>query len=115
MAKADYPPDADGDALRRVRDGGSNMTKPMDIDFAVAVPDRATGEAIAERALAHGYLVRVHQGTQSMAWTCYCTRRMVPEYDAVVAAQRELDGISQPLGGHCDGWGTFGNIEELRH
>jgi hypothetical protein len=34
---------------------------------------------------------------------------MVPEYNALLTVQRELDDIAQPFGGWSDGWGTFGN------
>ena len=34
----DYPNDTDGDALRRIASLGNDMTRPMEIDFAVAVP-----------------------------------------------------------------------------
>jgi hypothetical protein len=34
---------------------------------------------------------------------------MIPSYGAVVAAQEELSRLSEPHGGHCDGWGSFGN------
>ena len=35
----DYPNDGDGDALRRVAER-SDMSKPMDIDFALDVPSK---------------------------------------------------------------------------
>lgn len=41
-----FPNDADGDALRRVAER-SDMSKPMDIDFAVEVPNQARGEKMA--------------------------------------------------------------------
>ena len=41
----DFPNDADGDALRRVAER-SDMSKPMDIDFAVDVPSKSSGEEI---------------------------------------------------------------------
>ena len=34
---------------------------------------------------------------------------MLASYDAVIAAQEEVNIIVKPLGGECDGWGTFGN------
>jgi hypothetical protein len=49
VTKAEYPGDTDGDALRRVRDSGSNMAKPMDIDFAVAVSSQTVAEEIAKQ------------------------------------------------------------------
>ena len=106
---SDYPNDADGGALRRVAGDGSDMSRPMSIDFTIAVPSREVGEEIGRLVAACGYVVRVEQDTLSRAWTCYCTKSMVATYDSVVAAQRELNFIAHEVGGHCDGWGTFGN------
>jgi hypothetical protein len=50
-----------GDALRSVASMGCDMTKPMEIDFFVD------------------------------AWDCYCTKLMVPTYEAICEAQSELD------------------------
>jgi hypothetical protein len=33
----DYPNDADGDALRRIANDGSDMSQPMEVDFTVDV------------------------------------------------------------------------------
>lgn len=51
----DYPNDADGDALRRVAGDGSDMSTPMEIDFAVAAPDEASAIGIAQAAQSKGY------------------------------------------------------------
>ncbi len=104
----DYPNDADGDAIRRIAKQ-SNMSKPMLIDFVVEVPDEGAGRAIASIASMHGYESSVEFDASSGSWTCYCKKRMLLTYDAVIAAQRELDDISASLGGHTDGWGTLGN------
>lgn len=95
------------------------MSKAMDIDFAIAVPDQDAGEAIAGRARAVGYAAKVvydpgeDPGEDPPSWTCYCTRRLVPTYEAVMGAQVQLDAISQPFGGYSDGWGSSGNLEPL--
>src|ERR1700752_5259850 len=108
-----FPDDADGDALRRVAGGGSDLSKPMEIDFTIDVPDERAGETIASRPEGLGYKVGVvHDAGEAgvendpPSWTCYCTKRMLATYEGVVAAQAELEAISSPLGGHCDGWGT---------
>jgi hypothetical protein len=85
---ATFPDDADGDALRRVAER-SDMSKPMDIDFAVDVPDQARGEAMAQLASRRGYATTVERDASGPRW--------------------ELDELSEPLGGRSDGWGTFGN------
>jgi hypothetical protein len=103
-----FPNDADGDALRDLA-RRADLSKPMKIDFAVVVPDEQSGKAMADKARAHGYDPALDFDDESETWTCYCTKRMVPTYQGVVAAQAELDSLSSSLGGHCDGWGTFGH------
>ncbi len=90
------------------------VSKTMDIDFAVEVPDRDAGQVVAERASLLGYRGKVARDSEDGAWTCYCTKSMLATYEGVVAAQGELEAISAPLGGHCDGWGTFGNQEAVQ-
>jgi hypothetical protein len=104
---SDRPQDADGDALRRVAADGSDLSKPMTVDFMIAGRDEASARAIAAAAAALGY--RTEAQYDDGRWTVYCAREMLLTYDSVVAAQAELDRIAQPLGGFSDGWGTFGN------
>ena len=107
----DYPNDSDGDALRRVA-GDADMSRPMEIDFFVAVPDQATGEAVGDLATAAGYSVKLGKDEESNDWTAYCSKTMMATYENVVGAQRELDEM---VGHLCncgtDGWGTFGNLD----
>jgi len=68
----DFLNDQDGDALRGVA-ALSDMSKPMDIDFAVDVPTRASGENVARLAAERGYKAVVDFGKGSQRWTRYCT------------------------------------------
>lgn len=108
-----YPKDADGEALQRVADHGSDMSQPMLIDFAVAVPNEDAGKAVAEVAAARGYKPDVFKNDDTSTWTCYCTKEMLPTYNAIIAAQDELDELSKPYGGYSDGWGTLGNKDKV--
>jgi regulator of RNase E activity RraB len=106
----DFPNDADGDALRRVVRDGSDMTKPMFIDFQVALPHEDAANDLATAARKLGYRVKVYDSAECrLPWTCECSTRMLATYDGVVAVQGELAALSAPLGGFPDGWGTFGN------
>jgi regulator of RNase E activity RraB len=108
-----YPNDADGMALQRVADHGSDMSAPMSIDFCVAVATESAAKSVAELAILKGYktdIVKDHNGPD---WTCYCIKEMVPTYNAIIAAQKELDELSKPYGGHSDGWGTLGNKDKV--
>jgi hypothetical protein len=106
-----FPSDADGDALRRLAEAGNDMSRPMTIEFYVAVPDQRAGFAVAESAAAAGYRTSVEEDEEDREWTCYCSREMIPTYGAVIAAQQELGRLSSPQGGYSDGWGSFGNVE----
>jgi hypothetical protein len=108
-----YPGDADGDALRRVASQGADMSRPMDIDFFVSVPDRQAGESVARLATGLGYRTELVHDEEDDAWDCYCTKAMLATYDGVVEAQRELDELSRPFGGHSDGWGTSGDWADV--
>jgi regulator of RNase E activity RraB len=116
----DYPNDADGDALRRVAACGSDMCRPMDIDFQIAALDEPTARKVAEEVARQGYRARIWFDDQDqdpdeeacLPWTCDCTKFMLPDHGAIVAAQAELGRIVEPLGAYVDGWGTFGNVEQ---
>lgn len=107
-APADFPDDADGDALRRLAEMGVDLSQPITVDFAVAVPNRDAAIAVAEAATEVGYKVDVFHDTESDAYSCYCARTLVPTYEALLRVQAQLDELAQPFGGFADGWGSFG-------
>lgn len=108
----DLPRDSDGDALRRLIATGSDLSKAMEIDFAMDVPDQVTGLAFASAAEALGYRTSVNLGNASGRWTCYCTRTMVPSHEAVIEVQKNLEKLGKPYNAVPDGWGSFGNATE---
>lgn len=103
-----FPDDADGEALRKVATH-ADISKPMDLDFMVEVPSEAAGNEIARAASAREYKTSLEFDSESERWTCYCQKRMVPTYEAIIAAQKELDALSEAFGGRSDGWGTLEN------
>jgi regulator of RNase E activity RraB len=108
--KEDFPKDSDGGALRLAVECGSDMSKPMYIDFQVAVPTEELAEALAMAARMLGYHVRIYESVECrLPWTCQCSTRMLATYDGVIAIQAELRKLSAEFGGIPDGWGTFGN------
>jgi regulator of RNase E activity RraB len=104
-----YPLDADGDSLRRVADDGSDMSRPMLIEYSISAPDELCAQRIAESARSHGFDIAVSRDESCDSWSIYCARTMLATYDGVVAIQALLNELAQPHGGNCDGWGTFGN------
>jgi regulator of RNase E activity RraB len=55
------PDDATGEALRQLEERGSDLTKPMEIDFFVAVPSEEAGHKVAAKAQELGFTTSVEQ------------------------------------------------------
>jgi len=98
-------------AFTRLNDGGgSDLSKPMFINFHVAVPDKPSAKKLAAIAQKLGYRIKVFASPECvLRWTCECSTRMVAAYESVIAVQNELADLSEPFGGRPDGWSTFGN------
>jgi hypothetical protein len=112
----DFPNDADGDALRRLVAGGSDLSKPMFINFQVAVPDETAARGLADVSRRLGYRVEIHASPgSSLPWTCECSTRMLASYEGVIAIQEELARLAALFDGHPDGWGSFGNDADEIH
>ena len=105
------PKDSDGDALRSIIACGSDITKEMEIDFAIDVPDKETGMAFTKVTEQLGFQTDIHQDEDSKRWTCYCTRTMISTYEAVIEIQKELEKLGAPFNAKTDGWGSFGNAQ----
>src|SRR5215475_3621297 len=110
------PMDATGKTLREIAKRGSDLTKPMEVDFFVAVPSKDAGDRVAIKARVLGFVTSVEQDDHKpdddgFEWTCYCTKVLIPEYSEVMKIERQLDSIAKEFGGYADGFGTFGNAE----
>ena len=104
------PNDADGDALRRLIKDGSDLRKPMYVDFQVAVPDKKSAKRLADVAKTVGSKVRVYASSEcELPWTGEYSTRMLVTHEGIVAMETELAQVALPLGGDPDGWGSFGN------
>jgi regulator of ribonuclease activity B len=95
---------------RRLANGGSDLSKPMYINFQVVVPDEPAARGLAQVASKLGYHADYYASPEcSLPWTCECSTRMIASYDGVIATQNELAKLAAPFGGHPDGWGSFEN------
>ena len=108
----DYPDDSDGDALRRAASLGSDMSKPMLIDFAIDVPSEAVADLCMARLAERDFHSDKSCNDKGGRWTVTVAVTMTPDYDEIVDFQRALDEDLGQFGARSDGWGTFGNNPE---
>ena len=105
---SEFPDDANGDVLRRMLDGGDDLSKPRDIDFSVVFRSRENGEAFASRFEASGLRVKIADDLyQDEFVDVTVIKFMVPDHVEITAFERELEDAAGPLGGENDGWGCF--------
>ena len=103
------PDDETGNALKQFQQSGFDLSKPMAMDFFVAVPSKELGDRVAIKVQNLGFKASVEQDEETGDWTCYCTKTLLPEYVEVVRIEKELTEIAKPYGGYSDGFGSYGN------
>ena len=113
MTKAlyDFPNDENGDALRRMQEGGDDFTKPRDMDFSVVF----TSEGFAEHFRQSGFVMAVEKldGERDLSWDVTVTRHMLPTHAGITEFKGTLEDLAAPLGGHNDGWDCI--RQEIKH
>ncbi len=95
--------------LKEFEKNGFDLTKPMLLDFFVVVPSKANGTDFSSEVAALGFDVNVEYDQETSEWTCYCSKKIVPELSTVVDIEMRLSQIASKHGGYTDGFGTYGN------
>jgi regulator of RNase E activity RraB len=107
MTRNDLPPDADGDAIWRVVQTGSDLSRPMIVEFNLVASDEEAARKVAAAVATQGFEIQCIPSGER--WTCICSRSMLLIHADLQRIQENLDAIGRPYGGSINGWGTFGN------
>lgn len=111
MTSTDYPDDEDGNALRNVARSGSDMTRPMVIDFAIDASSKSIALACLAAIEDAGFEGQLYQDEDDQRWAVYVAIRMIADYEGITRTQKILGELVAEHGGTPDGWGTFGNVD----
>lgn len=122
----DFPDDADGMALEALAAHGVDLSQPLMMEFAVAVPDEASANNTQKALIQAGYDCDIEyddgepddedeeeeedledEEEFGPSWTVIASVQMVPEHGEIVRIQAELNRLAQPFGGEIDGWGVL--------
>jgi hypothetical protein len=102
-------PEVDQRVLDQLREAGSDLSKPHDLEFFLYFPNQEAAGIAAERIRtsgAGGFAAEVKRAPQGEAWLCYVTRKMVPEGTKIALIGERFSALAQELGGEYDGWET---------
>ena len=108
------PDDDTGAAIKRWEVEGSDLTKPMTIDFFVAVSSKDVGTNFSQQNELRDFKTDVEYDNESGTWTCYCSKTMIPDYKEIVEIERMLSSVASRVGGcFLDGFASYGNKSKL--
>ena len=105
-----FPPDDNGDVLRKLQRGGDDLSLPRDINFSVVFATEANAIAFAKLFESPDTRVEVEraEAMPGLSWDVTVIRHMVPDHGAIGDLEATLGRQAAPLGGRNDGWGCWG-------
>jgi len=103
-------PDDDRVVLQQLREAGSDLSKPHQIEFYLYFPTEEAAGKAAEKLEAEGFDGEMRRAPDLTRWMCLVYQQMVPELSKIAALKRRLAKLAQEFGGDYDGWET--NIEK---
>ena len=98
--------DQDQEILEHLKERGSDLSVPHEIEFYVYFPTEEGARQASEEIVKEGFRVNILADPSGNRWLCLSLREFVPTYEAVTAYKKIFNDLAKPLGGKCDGWGT---------
>jgi len=100
-------PDLDQQVLNQLKEAGSNLNKPHNIEFFLYFPTEELANRAAEEVRRkEGCNVKVELGADKSAWLCFATKEMIPKHSELVQLRSRFNDIADKFNGEYDGWGT---------
>ena len=105
----EFPNDANGDVLRRMKAEGDNLAKARDMDFQVVFADQTKAESFAAVFRQQNLRAEVKRSNvaKGLPWDVRVVKHMLPTHAGITAFEDELQAVADRFGGRNDGWGSF--------
>jgi hypothetical protein len=106
--------DKDLAVLHRLKELGSDLSKPHKVDFFLYFPSEEQAKSAAGEIEREGYAVRINRAPMPWwrrlfskpVWGCYANKSIIPDEETILETSRWFDGIAQRFCGEYDCWGT---------
>jgi hypothetical protein len=93
--------------LSQLRQAGSDLKKPHEIEFFLYFPSEASAHKVGGTLSQRGFRVEVKSGTSDKPeWLVLAVRSMVPEVFELVRLRGQFTELANSERGTYDGWGT---------
>jgi hypothetical protein len=99
-------PDVDQKVLDQLREAGSDLSKPHQMEFLLYFPTEESAQLAASKIKTDGFSVEVKRAARGSMWLCLAVKRMVPKRVEIGAIGKRFTALAKDLGGEYDGWET---------
>jgi len=99
--------DWDERLIERLRKSGSDPFQPHEVDFFMAMPSEAAGQAVAAILQAEGYRVDVHPAPENPSdepFSLHATKSLRLSVPGMKELTAHFKKLAAEHGGHYDGW-----------
>ena len=98
------PLDSDGEAIQKLIDNGSDVTKPHQINFYFDFNESKGAKKTCARLKTEGFVPLVTTIEGQELHTCRAAKSMVPELRTMRDLTTRFTILAKKLGGKYDGW-----------
>lgn len=111
----DFPNDEKGDALRRMYNGGDDLSDERIINYSVIFGDEKDAAIFCQRILeTHSVTTSLshYEDEDGAIWDVTVDKFMRPSYRGITDFEAEIEKIASPLNGTNDGWGCVRKVKK---
>ena len=98
--------DPDREALDRLEQAQSDLSKPHNIEFFLYFSTKTAANDAATQIELQGFKTRVSRSGKGAEWLCFATKPMIPEHAALLSIRHSFEVLASSFGGEYDGWGA---------
>lgn len=104
-----FPDDDNGQMLAAMAEAGIDLSRELEVDFFLVFEDKRDAESALEELSQSDQAgeLELNFDEESNQWEVIVCVPMVPEYDALVAKETQLNAFAQQFDGISDGWGVM--------
>lgn len=95
---------SDAQGIEQLTKGGSNLTRPHNIEFRFYFPSCELAERVTATLSADGFRVSVEEVAQGNQYIVRAARAMVPLLSELKSLRSRFDELATREGGIYDGW-----------
>ncbi len=98
--------DPDAAVIERLREAGSDLSKPHPIEFFSYFPSKASAHAACAAVEAWGFDAIPQPSAGTDEYLCLAIGEVVPSLDEMHRLRAEFEALASNFDGEYDGWGT---------